>query len=366
MRKRRLCNLFLLLFILSGCIETRIIDEIAVIRTVAFDTDGEQNLSMTVSFPIFLEQGQENVQERDIITADAETVKGARILLTEKSQKPLEFGQLNVVLIGEELATRGVEEAIDSLYRDASVGNRITLALVKGRAQDIVEANLGGGEQTGVYLSDLVQQNMETNTIPATNMHEFLFSLYNDARDPFLPVLAIENDRVGITGTALFKDDKYIRTLTLDDSFILKLMTTPTKRVSRQFYVQTGDQQAVVVLEKIFSNRKRSIDKTGPFPKYMIEIDIQAEIIDYTGEMNLDEDDLIADIEAQIEEKISTRGKTLLEQFRDEGVDPVAVGEKYRSTTRDWKPEQWETEIYQTMEFDVKTNVEILSSGAIE
>jgi spore germination protein len=362
------CKIILLicLLLLTGCLQTRIIDEIAVVRTVGFDVYGEQGLNMTVSFPTFLEQGEQNVQERDVINANAETVKGARILLNEKSQKPLEFGQLNTLLIGDELATRGVEDFIDSLYRDVSVGNRITLALVDGKASEIISGDLSGGEQTGVYLSDLIQQNMEMNTVPTTNMHEFLFSLYNDARDPFLPVLWIEDERVGIKGTALFKDDKYQRMLNNDDSFILKLMTTPTKQTSKQFHLDMEEEESIVVLEKIFSRRKRSMDRSGSHPIYRIEIDIKGEIIDYTGEKNLEEENLVGEIEKVIEEKIAKRSKTLLEEFRDEGIDPVAVGEKYRSTTRDWQPDAWLDTIYQTVEFEVIANVEIMNSGAIE
>ncbi|WP_100372652.1 Ger(x)C family spore germination protein [Bacillus sp. FJAT-45037] len=364
MKKLLLCSL-ICLHILSGCIQTRIIDEISVVRTVAFDKD-EDRLKMSVSFPTFLEQGEQNIQERDVITTTSDTVKGARIKLEQQSQKPLEFGQLNVVLIDKDLATQGVENMIDSLYRDASVGNRITIAVVDDSTEDVLMSNLGGGEQTGVYLSDLIQQNMDINMVPATNMHEFLFSLYNDARDPYLPVISIENDRIKVVGTALFKGELYQRTLNLDDSFIVKLMTSPTKLTTKEFRITTGGEEAIAVVEKIFSKRKRSIDQTGPNLVYKIEIELKGEIIDYTGSMNLEEDNLVNKIEGQIEEVIKNRGEELLAQFRDEGIDPVAIGEKYRSTTRDWDSKRWSDEIYPTVEFEVVASVEILSSGAIE
>lgn len=321
---------------------------------------------MTVSFPTFLEQGDSNILEQDVIMAEGETAKGTKIMLNRQSQKPLEYGQIRVLLFSEELAKRGLETYVDSMYRDPAVGNRILLSVVEGEAGELLKSNLGAGEQAGVFLSDLIRQNMESNTIPAMNMHEFLFSLYNDGRDPFLPMLKKRGEEIGVSGTALFAGDRLQTKLDLKDSFYLKLITTPAREANQQFQFEHEGHTNYIVIEKIYSNLIKTVDKSGVSPLFSFLIKVDGEIIDYTGDMNLDEDETIGKIERSIEETIATRIKTLLDQFRDDGIDPVGIGELYRSTTRDWKPEQWKNELYQSSEFEVSVELDIIQSGAVE
>ncbi|WP_088102263.1 Ger(x)C family spore germination protein [Halalkalibacter urbisdiaboli] len=361
--KRMLCSI-VIVFFLAGCLQTRIIDEVAMIRSAAFDQT-DKGIKMMVSFPTFLEQGQENVLEQGVIEAESQTTKGARVLLSRQSQKPLTYGQLRVLLFSEQLAKQGIEAYVNAMYRDPSVGNRIFLCVVEGEnAGELLEANLGAGEQAGVFISELLQQNMDTNTIPATNMHEFLFSLYNDGRDPYLPVITKNGDSLSVSGTALFKRETFHSILHLEDSFLLKLMTSRTKQALQQFKLPFD--QSFVVIENINSSKNRDISKANGVITFTINMHLNGEIVDYTGESNLEDQQVITKIEQSIKEQIETRSLELLETFRDEGIDPIGVGEKYRSTTRNWDPTEWKDTLYSQVQFNVSANVSILQSGAVE
>ncbi|WP_332631607.1 Ger(x)C family spore germination protein [Halalkalibacter flavus] len=368
MNKRLLCSLLvLLLFVLSGCLETRVVDEVSMIRAAAFDFDKEKGLKFTVTFPTFPEQGQEQELQQGIISATGETAKGTRISLNKQSQKPVRFGQLRLLLFSQELAEQGVENTVRPMYRDPSVGNRILLAVVEGNdAGALLDSDLGIGELAGVYIPELIEQNYDTSILPPTNMHEFLFSLYNDGRDPYLPLLEQTDDRISVIGTALFDGERYHSKLDLNDSFILKMMIDTTRQAVQQFEVEYEDEQSYVVLEKLHSDVKRNLDKSGDVPVFTLDISIKGAIEDYNGKMNLDQADIIKEMEQSIEEQIANRGQELLVQFQEGGIDPVGMGEKYRSTTRDWDPEEWESSLYASAEFNVHVNVKIIQSGAIE
>ncbi|KHF40382.1 Ger(x)C family spore germination protein [Halalkalibacter okhensis] len=368
MNIRLLCSLFFVLFVLSGCLETRIVDEVSMVRAAAFDLDEEKGFKFTVSFPTFPEQGQEEELQQGIISATGETTKGTRISLNKQSQKPIRFGQMRLLLFSQELAEDGVENAVDAMYRDPSVGNRIFLAVVEGNdAGSVIDSDLGIGELAGVYLPDLIEQNQDTSILPPTNMHEFLFSLYNDGRDPYLPMLGqTEEDRVSVIGTALFDRDKYHSHLDLNDSFILKMLIDSTRQAVQQFEVEYKGEKSFVVLQQLHSDVKVNLDKTKDVPVFSIDISIQGAIEDYDGKMNLDEANIITDMEKSIEDQIEMRGEELLVLFQEAGIDPVGMGEKYRSTTRNWDSEEWETTLYPSAEFRVQVNAEIIQSGAIE
>jgi spore germination protein len=353
--------------LLSGCLDTRIVDEVSIVRVASFDLDKEGKIKLTVNFPTFPEQGQEESLEQGTISASAETTKGTRINIDKHTQKPIVFGQVRALLFSQELAEQGIEKTIDTMYRDPKVGNRIFLGIIEGNdAGPLLEADIGDGQQVGVFIPDLIEHNYETGTLPQTNMHEFLFSLYNDGRDPYLPLLHYSGDKVYIVGTALFLDEKYHSKLNIDDSFILKLLSGKTKQAFKQFDVTYEGQTSYVVIEKLNSYLDRGLDTSTGLPKFTLDITIDGAIEDYDGHMNLDENEIINEMEESIEKQISNRAKELLTQFRDGGLDPVGLGEKYRSTTRNWNSEQWRNELYPNAEFEVTVELKIIQSGAVE
>ncbi|MCM3763001.1 Ger(x)C family spore germination protein [Alkalihalobacillus oceani] len=356
-----------LLFLTTGCLQTNVIDEVSLIRLAAYDLDDDQQLKITVSFPTFIEQGGKNVLEKGIIEASGDTVKGTKLMLNKRAQRPLVLGQIRVILFSKALAERGLEDFVDSLYRDPSVGNRVLLAIVDGQAEEILKTEIGSGEQAGVFLADLLRQNMEQNMIPSTNLHEFLFSFYSDARDPYLPLIKKSGSSVRVAGTALFKADVVHSTLSGDESFLLKLITTPTRQATQQFTLHREEgASSHVVIEKLNSELTKEVEKTEAGPIFHYNMTIDGEIIDYTGERNLDEPGVVKELQEQVEEEITRRLTDMLYQFRDDGIDPVGAGEFYRSTTRDWRPEEWKNSIYPAANFKLDVELNIVQSGAIE
>ncbi|ARK30260.1 Ger(x)C family spore germination protein [Halalkalibacter krulwichiae] len=370
MRKRLQCSFLILLFvvILSGCVETSVVDEVSMVRAAAFDTVEGGRIKVTANFPTFPEDGAENTLADGLLAATGDTTKGARIILNQKNQKPLVAGQLRLLLFSEELAEGGIENLIDAMYRDPSVGNRIYLAIAEGSdAGRFLESDEKSGELSGVFLPELIEHNMENNMVPETNMHQFLFSLYNDGRDAFLPLVRkTEEENIDVWGTAVFSGDKLHTKLDHDDSFMLKMMLERTKRSTKQFSLQNDEDETFVVIDNIHSSVSRTIHTQGEVPEFKVEIDIIGAIDDYSGDKNLDDETIIKEIETSVEETIKADSENLLNDFREKGIDPVGVGEVYRSTNRNWDAERWKNEIYPTVSFTVDVELKVVQSGAVE
>lgn len=353
-------------FLITGCIQTSIIDDVALIGAAALDRTENDNIKLTVSYPTFLEQGQEKILESEQIAAVAKTLKGARELLNGSSQRPLKFGQIRVLLFSDALSESGVEPYVDSMYRDPSIGNRVLLAVVDGEAQDALMIRLGAGERPDVFLGDLLLHNMEEHLLPSTNLHVFMFSALNDARDPYLPLLLVKDDKLRIGGTALFKRDRFVDNIGIEDSFFLKLMVDEMKQTTHQFQIDEDGEKTYVMVEKIFSSFNREMTGSMEAPHFRCHIHFRGEITDYTGPLTLTKDETMNKIEEGMARQIATKGEELLKRFQSLGIDPVGLGEKYRSHTRDWKPEVWHDSIYEQATVEVTAEVEIVQSGITE
>ncbi|MFD2704399.1 Ger(x)C family spore germination protein [Salibacterium lacus] len=353
--------------VLSGCLQTQVIDDISLIQTVSFDKEDDDNIHYTVSYPFFLEQGKESkigIEQRSIIS---ETPEEARSQLNTKTDKPLRYGQLRVVLFGQDIAEEGVEQYARSFYRNPRIGNRIFLAVSDGTAGNALRFEEGSKERIGMYFSNMIEHNMNFENIPESNMHLFLFNLYNDGKDAFLPMVKREKQELHLTGVGLFDGERMTASLNMKETFILKLLLSGSRNGTSQFPISEQGNKVYVVIENIFTDLDfRDISKTAQQPAYEVNLDMKGEVTDHTGDFNLSNKKDIGTIESKVQKQIKTEAADLIQRFQDTNIDPLGFGEKYRSTTRNWNPEKWKESMYPKMDVQVKVNLEILQSGAIE
>ncbi|GAF65348.1 hypothetical protein BTS2_2246 [Bacillus sp. TS-2] len=367
--KRQVCSSLLCLFLLSGCIiSTEIIDEISIISAIAYDKGSEEHLiKMAVNFPTFSEQVVERKIEQQTLQGEGDTPKAIINKLNQRAQKPLVTGQLRMALFSEKLADEGLEPYILPLYRDPTVGNRILLVVIEeGEASELLTNTISSEEQVGVFLADLVMQNMERGPIPNVNLHEFLFDLYSDARDPYLPIIRKKDGSVDITGLALFDRDTMKMKVDVGESFYIKLLLSNAGKSYHQFFVEVENEKMPIVIEVVRSHRKRHLEHEEGEPKVTFKLDIKSEIYDTGGNINLENKMEADDIEKQIEEEIVRSSERLLNMFRDHDIDPIGIGELYRSKTRKWHPDEWASTIYHQVSFEVEANVTLNVAGAVE
>ncbi|MFZ4452235.1 Ger(x)C family spore germination protein [Salibacterium aidingense] len=353
-------------FFLSGCLQSQVIDDISLIQTVSFDKAEGNKLRYTVFYPFFVEQGKESeigMEHRSIIS---ETPEEARSLLNTRSQKPLRYGQLRVVLFGREVAEEGVEQYVKSFYRNPRIGNRVFLSAAEGSAGEALRFKEGVKERIGMYFSDLIEHNMDFENIPETNMHLFLFDLYSDGKDAFLPLVKREDNELKLIGLGLFDFDKMVGTLDMDQSFIFKLLLRGSDKGTSQFAIPKEGGRGYVVIQNIFTNVSYDLITKDPVPEFNIHLKMKGEITDHTGEFNLEKEKDIKKIETVVQDQIKTVSKSMIQQFKEKEIDPLGFGEKYRSRTRNWKQKEWKETIYPEMKVNVDVNLEILQSGAIE
>ncbi|WP_078553219.1 Ger(x)C family spore germination protein [Bacillus alkalicellulosilyticus] len=357
--------IFISLSIISGCVESRIIDELALIYTVGFDMTENDNIELMVTYPSFLEHGEESALFSEILTGESKTMKGALDILDTKAQKPLKLGQVRLLLYSDVIARTGIERYVDTLYRDPVVGNRILLALVEGEMKDIFETADDEQDRVGVLLPDLIHHNIERQVIPLTNLHLFLFSMYNDGRDAFLPIISIDNDEVKIIGTGIFKNDKYVEKINLKESFVLKLLLEKGKGGSQEYSLDNEGSTDYVVVENIHSETMVKVDSSQGTPTFTYVVDMKGEVSDYTGNMNLEDKHNLEVIEQSIVEELQQMASGLIVRFKEKEVDPLGLGERYRSQNRHWDSNEW-NEMYSAITVDFDFNVRVATSGVIE
>ncbi|MFB5661624.1 Ger(x)C family spore germination protein [Alteribacillus sp. HJP-4] len=363
--KRLLLIICCTITLVSGCaVNTQVIDDLSLIQTVGYDIGENEKFEYMVMYPTFKEQGEEHTAKIELMSVYAKTSEQARNLLNSRAQKPLRYGQLRTIVFSSDIAEEGIEDLTSTFYRNPHIGNQIYLAVTENKTKDMLRVKKTTEDGMGVYLSDLITQNEEFESIPSTNLHQFLFNMYSDGRDAYLPIANKHEDGLEITGVALFANGKMKGKLNQKMSFVMKLLLEGSDSGTSQFYSPSVDSH--VVLQNIRSSVKYIQRKGGLKPEYDVELSVQGQITDYTNDINLEDTKVMDTVMKDVEADLKKKSEEVISYMKEINSDVLGFGEKYRSRTRDWKPKQWKKEIYPDLKVNVNVKVDVLHTGAIE
>ncbi|MBT2659517.1 Ger(x)C family spore germination protein [Bacillus sp. ISL-45] len=341
--------------LLTGCVEKEIIDDVNIEMGVGYDQKENDKIEGTIMVPIF------NPDKKIGNFTFSATASSNRDLVQEiqrKSAQPLVTGSLEIAIFGEEIAKKGIREFIDAFERDPSIGARVYFAVADDKAKEILTGTYGN-RGNAVHLSQLIKHNTESRNLPITNMHLFLFDLYQEGIDPYLPILKkTEPEVIDIVGIALFKDEKMVSELPSDKMFFLKLLTD---KFSEGSYRLEMDEEQVAIKD-LDSKNKLKIRKREPYV-VDVEIEIKGLIREYTGKIVTPE--VIKKIEKEFEDQVNKETTAMIQDFQEKGIDPVGFGQFIKTKTRGFDFKRWEDE-YKNLTVNVKTDVIITEVGIVE
>jgi spore germination protein len=366
MRKSLICGMIVILsFLNSGCVEREILDDLYIETGKGYDLVSDNKIRGTAMFPIYKpDKSIENMT----LSAEASSTREVLETLERMSQQPLVRGGLDAVLLGEDLAKRGVIDIADSLQRDASIGARVYMMVSKGDAKEILEGQYGI-RGNGMYISNLLKQNIKRRELPETNLHMFLFDYYQLGQTPYLPIIRkISDNTLKVDGVALFKKDKMVDTIPAKDMFFFKILVdkiSEGSHVVRLGETKSKDGKYIEAsITSLKAKHKIKVKEKKDPVKVSIKIDIKGIIKEYTGKKL--SPDKIKQIEKKMENDIEEKALEMLSKFQEMGVDPVGIGQIQKHGVRGFDIKEWESRLYPNAQFTVEPDVKIVEGGTVE
>ncbi|RIW38912.1 Ger(x)C family spore germination protein [Bacillus salacetis] len=362
---RKFILIVLSLFMLTGCVEKEILDELNIETAKGYDVAGENTIRGTALYSRYLADKKiENVT----LSVEAPSTREVLNLLQKKSEMPLVRGSLENVLISSDMAKEGILHIADSLQRDASVGARVLLLISDGPAEDILRGNYGL-KGTSNYIANLIDHNIRRGDLSQTNLHLFLFTYYQKGHTPYLPIIEkIDDGTLGIKGIALFKKDKLVHEIDNTEMFYFKLLSdkySEGNQVVKLSEASKDMQRSVEAsVTSLQSKHKIDISHTARPVDITITITIKGIIKEYTGKSLTPKK--IKDIEKKMEEDIEKHCLSMLKKFQEEGIDPMGFGQRQKHGVRKFDFKEWDSVLYPNANIKVRAKVKILESGTVE
>lgn len=373
--EREMKWLIVCMLLLSGCVQPRILERQGIITAIGFDKKGKlyEGASVMLSFQT------KGSSLSEVVETTNETSKGLRQDLEAQTSHDLGSGQIRVIVYGKELAEKeGVFTLTDTLQRDANIGSLVYLAVGEPNAKEIVKSKKH--EDTpdiGTYLYRLIEKNLRTESLLAATLHEFIHSYYDVGKDPILPYLSLRDGKPIIEKAALFRGDKFVGTVRLDESFYIKILASQYKSGLKNITVSRDDvapllikkegKKVNIVINEIKTKRKIKLISQEPAPHFRVTVKLQAEILEMSEKMKPIMEANVHILERAIEKQMKKEIEQLLNKLKAYKTDPIGFGQMYDHSVRALQltDKQW-YKLYDNAKIDVDMQVSILRTGTID
>ncbi|MCC3359527.1 Ger(x)C family spore germination protein [Bacillus sp. REN16] len=370
--------------LLTGCWDRVEVNDIAIVTAVGLDLmkDGKLRLSLQVAIPSKLGPaggggGQGNDKDSTfLISETGNTVSEAYRNLQMKISRRIFFSQSRVLLIGENLARKGVKNIIDfhSRYHEPRINSFIMFT--KGEASEILKTLPRLESVSAEETKELVKLSVGLSVY----VSDFLTMLLTDGMEPLAPEFALAPLEVKeknaqekgqeINGTAVFKSDKLV-------GWIDKANTRGVLWLRNE--IEHGVVTVEVPEEDGGGNVSIDITKaevkiTPNIENNMVTINVQVtsdmNVMENDSKLNLDDTKVIEDLQKNVEADIKERIQAVIDLAqKDFQADIFGFGHAiYKKYPKEWNTiykQKWDQE-FSHVEVTIQPEVFIRRIGLIK
>jgi hypothetical protein len=300
--------------LLSGCAALPVpqeMGEMALLRTMGVDA-AEEGWSVAVSTGA---QADEEVVEALALSVHSASLSGAALAIQGASDRTVSFGHLDQLLVGEELARRGVVPVLDYFVQNVELGLGTNLWVVRG-SEACAAVDQGGQDGVERRLTTL-----QTERVRARTVGEGYADLL-ELGATYLPALVLEEGQ-GETlregGYAVLKGETLAGFLTEEQAQGLELLAGGALADVLEVELD-GRQVAVRVTASQVRSRFRSAEGG-----LSLHCQVTVRLAEHHGALSQNERE---QVQAEIEARERERILSALTQLRAWEADCLGLGAK--------------------------------------
>jgi spore germination protein KC len=377
--KRTLLVILLPVFILSGCWDSIEIQNLAIITAAAIDS--EENHKVKVSVQIFIprtitsgESGEDpSLGSTFVREGIGKNLAEAISVLQTNIPRKLFWGQCKIFIFGHDLAKTGIRNELDFLIRHPAPRINSNLYVSEGKASNLLKLIPPLERYSGEVLSKF-SQHQEVGV--DTTLSDISKDLTEASQSFSLPYIKrLKSDEYArksyetiptIVGTAIFKKDKMIGNIDLEETRVLLWLSRKIQRSTVSIKPEENENEVIMMPTSGSVRFKPQIINNQWIMN--IQIQVAASIIQNETFLSLLQEDVITKLEKGLENKLRDRISKTLEKIQKEyQADVVGFGRRFHQKY----PEQWKKvkdhwdEKFPEVDVKLSVNATIKRSGDI-
>lgn len=196
--------------LLSSCHKNYQMDDLMFAKVLGIDFDGE-----TYTVTVGLKDSSKESKDSKVVKTECASVSEGINELSQKADKRVFFGQISVILLGENCAENGIRAVLDFFVRSAEMRFDLPVLVTKGTtAAQAVES---GGAELSEQTESLLKS-AETVSVAGSVKISQLVEMNEDRLQAiYLPYLTFEPEPA-LGGYCIFSDDRLYKFLPADIS----------------------------------------------------------------------------------------------------------------------------------------------------
>ncbi len=369
--KRVAVLVVLMTFLLSGCWDQAIIEEVGFILMQGVELSDKDSLLITDVVPVI---GSSEKNQVKIVSMTADNPRESRELGNNKAFINLSGGKTQEILFSEELAQRGVHDIIEVFERDPSNPALAYVVVVEGSPKELIDKTSEVEEQPlfPMAVHQLLEQNIKEAQIPEMRVYSYDIDYYADGIDPITPMLKLEGDEVVVTGSALFAGDKMVGKIDTRQTKLLLAMKNEFKPAEYTFKDEifnsnNTDESPRKGLNMLIKKVNPEIDITisDNVPVIHVSLKFSGYLSEYEWNNAADEAEQ-ARLQEAMTDEITRELNDLIAYLQSVGSDPIGFGDLIEAREYAyWNRINW-GEVYKQAQIDVQADVIYEQNGAIK
>lgn len=376
---------FIMVF-LSGCWDTRELNEIGLVMAVGIDRKkGERYFTVTVQIAkpsSAAGQGGKSGGGEDAVwvgSARGKTIFEAVRNIAKSSSRRVMWAHNNIIIIGESLAEQDVSPVVDFFTQNHELRMKTWVAVAHGDAKAYIAAKTGIENIPGISLAELFRYHELPAESVATDMVRFFRDYKSETTQPLVSALTMQDEeevapgsngrQIQLEGAAVFRGTKMIGWTSPEETRGLAWLRN---EMGNSIIVVSGfeneEQKVSVELKDTKIKMKAKVE--GEIPSIIIDIRAKGDIseIDLPSDKNMEK--LKAEVEAKAAYEIKREIKLGLDKVQKEYKSDVLNFGRivHIANKHEWYKRldmKWE-EIYPQVPYTVNVTLDIDSAATYQ
>jgi spore germination protein KC len=370
--------LILVTSLLSGCWNRIEVNDIAIVTAIGLDLleDDKVRLSLQVAVPSKLgpSAGTSGSGNSTFTISEAgATLSEAYRHLQGKLSRRIFFSHSRVLLIGEDLAKKGVSHIIDFYSRYHQPRMNSYIMFTKGDAFDVIKNQ----PQLESVSAEETRELTKLTVGLTVNIKEFLDMLLTDGIEPVAPQFASEPLEVNaknesgnaqaIIGAAVFKEDKLVGWM--NDSETRGILWLRNEMDMGVITVDIPKEEGGGNISSNIIRTETKLDPKIKGGKIHISVNTTTEmnVMENASKLKLDDSKNIDKVEKEIEKEIKNRIQAVLNKAKNDLRSDIfgfgeAVYKKYPKQWNEKYKKEWD-ETFPEVEVSINPKVYVRRIG---
>ena len=379
--------IFSLTFITTGCWNYHELNNLAITTGISVDFKNNKYIVSYMIANAKKSQGESNKQESSsvVYSGEGDSISSAYMDLNSKNPKIPYISHLEVIVIGEEAAKKGVIDILDFLMRNPESRKEFFVVLSKDTSASSILETLSPLESfpSQNIANNIVSNQEDQSTIIVEEYSDFVSKFLKDGIHPVLSGIEIQGDKeegtnqsslesttpssnIKIDTIGIFKNDKLIGWASPLETIGINILNNEVGSVLLE--ARCDNEHMASTLTNIKTSTDINFEEN--IPKFKLNVAAEGALVEINCNKNIKETKVIKELQEQFEQTLKNMLQNSLNLAQKTyNSDIFGFGEMiYKKNLKKWNEikNNWDNKFFSQLEFDVEVKIELSSKGSFE